>query len=74
MNNEFIVHYQPKVKLSDKSIIGAEALVRWKRPRIGIIPPFAFIPLFEKNGFVVEIDFYVFEQVCKKIRVWLEKG
>lgn len=74
INNEFIVHYQPKVKLSDKSIIGAEALVRWERPGIGIISPFDFIPLFEKNGFVVEIDFYVFEQVCKKISEWLEKG
>lgn len=73
INNEFTVHYQPKIKLCDKSIIGAEALVRWKRPGIGLIPPFSFIPLFEKNGFVVEIDFYVFEQVCKKIREWLDK-
>lgn len=74
INNEFIVYYQPKIKLRDKSIIGAEALVRWKREGIGLIPPLSFIPLFEKNGFVVEVDFYVFEQVCKKIREWLDKG
>lgn len=73
-NGEFIVYFQPKYSLSDYQIIGAEVLVRWDNPQKGLIPPIEFIPVFERNGFIVNIDFYVFEEVCKKIREWMDEG
>lgn len=72
-DGEFVVFYQPKVSLTDYSLKGAEALIRWKRNG-KIVPPDSFIPIFEKNGFVCQIDFYVLDTVCKKIRNWLERG
>lgn len=73
-NKEFEIYAQPKVKLSSKEIVGAEALVRWERQEYGLIEPDYFIPIFEKNGFIVELDFYVFEEVHKKMRQWLNEG
>lgn len=65
---DFIVYYQPKYELKTDKIIGAEALVRWNHETHGIISPGLFIPLFEKNGFIVELDFYVYECVLKMLR------
>lgn len=73
-NNEFVMYLQPKYSISDSSIIGAEALVRWIDPEEGIIPPDSFIPVFEKNGFVVKIDEYIWECACRHIRNWLDNG
>ena len=72
-NHEFIVYYQPKIDLVSHRMVGAEALVRWNRPEYGLVPPDEFIPIFEKNGFIIEMDFYVFDQVCKNIRQWLDE-
>jgi EAL domain-containing protein (putative c-di-GMP-specific phosphodiesterase class I) len=72
-NDEFLVFYQPKVSLDTYKLSGAEALVRWKQNG-RIIPPVQFIPICEKNGFVKQIDFYVLDQICKKIRAWLDEG
>ncbi|KNZ43014.1 hypothetical protein AKG39_04245 [Acetobacterium bakii] len=69
-NREFEMYLQPKYLFSDDKIIGAEALVRWNCPGIGIIPPSDFIPLFEKNGFVKQIDTYMFEEACKLLEKW----
>lgn len=66
INNEFIMYYQPKVELSTYKIIGAEALVRWVRHG-EIMAPNDFIPLFEKNGFIEKLDYYVLESVCRFI-------
>lgn len=71
---EFIVYYQPKFSLTDQAVIGAEALVRWVRPDGRIIPPDSFIPIFESNGFVVQVDLYVFKEVCRQLRLWIDKG
>jgi len=71
-HSEFKVYYQPKVNIADGSIAGAEALVRWKKPNDKIISPDKFIPLFEKNGFVINLDFFVYEEVCKTMRRWLD--
>ncbi len=57
---EFQVYLQPKLELSTQTICGAEALVRWIHPVEGIIPPNEFIPLFETNGFIIQLDLYVF--------------
>lgn len=72
-NKEFKVYYQPKVQTEEYSIVGAEALVRWECDG-RLLPPAEFIPLFERNGFICDLDFYVLEQVCKDICQWLEQG
>jgi diguanylate cyclase (GGDEF)-like protein len=70
-SNEFKVYLQPKYSLNDHSqIIGAEALVRWFRDG-KMIPPGGFIPIFEKNGFITKIDKFVFEEVCKQQKIWM---
>lgn len=71
---EFQVYLQPKYISSSEKIGGAEALVRWVSKKEGLIFPNEFIPLFEKNGFIVQLDLYVFEEVCKTIRKWLDAG
>lgn len=73
-SGEFLVYLQPKQDLRSGKIGGAEALVRWQHPEKGLVPPGDFIPLFEKNGFIVEVDLYVFEQVCRLMVRWQEEG
>lgn len=67
-NAEFLVYLQPKVEISTNTMIGAESLVRWVSPEFGFLPPDEFIPLFEKNGFIAQLDFYVLDRVCRKMR------
>ncbi len=62
---DFIAFFQPKVDNRSNRVYGAEALVRWQHPRLGLVPPGRFIPLFEKNGFVKELDFHIYERVCQ---------
>ena len=71
---EFVVFYQPKFWTQDGGLAGAEALVRWKQEDGTLLPPGAFVPLFEENGFIVQLDRYVFEQVCKDVKRWMEQG
>jgi EAL domain-containing protein (putative c-di-GMP-specific phosphodiesterase class I) len=71
---QFQVHYQPKNDLKTGKVIGAEALVRWISPERGLISPLEFIPLFERNGLITQLDQYVWEQVCKDLREWKNKG
>jgi len=66
-NGEFVEYYQPKFNTDTELIVGAEALVRWIKPDGEIITPGRFIGLFERNGFVRRLDFYVFERVCRFI-------
>ncbi|MBE6760600.1 MAG: EAL domain-containing protein, partial [Ruminococcaceae bacterium] len=69
VQEEFVVYYQPKFSLSNNALAGAEALVRWKRSdSASVMRPDEFIPIFEDNGFVIELDFYVLERVCRKLR------
>ena len=71
---QFEVYIQPKVDMSTKKIVGSEALTRWNHPTRGMISPGEFVPVFEKNGFVVELDEYIIRQTCKIIRKWLDNG
>ncbi|MFB0921064.1 MAG: EAL domain-containing protein, partial [Oscillospiraceae bacterium] len=64
-SGEFIEYYQPKYNTHTETIVGAEALARWKKPDGEIIQPSRFIELFERNGFIRRLDFYIFEKVCK---------
>lgn len=73
-NEEFVVYYQPKVDLQEQRYIGFEALVRWRLKEGQMIPPDEFIPLFEKNGFITELDLYVYERVCRLIKSWKDRG
>jgi EAL domain-containing protein (putative c-di-GMP-specific phosphodiesterase class I)/CheY-like chemotaxis protein len=72
--HQFKVYYQPKFDLHGNRTNGAEALVRWEHPTLGFMNPGLFIPLFEKNGFICNVDYYVWEEVCRDIREWKEKG
>ncbi len=72
--NQFIPYFQPKYNISTGKVIGAEALVRWIHPEKGIIPPNSFIPLFERNGFIINVDEYIWEEVCKRMAGWRDKG
>lgn len=71
---QFIVYYQPKYNISTGTISGAEALVRWIHPEKGMIYPGVFIPVFERNGFIMKLDEYVWEEVCVFIRERLDAG
>lgn len=73
-DGEFRVFLQPKYQLPEEKIGGAEALVRWISPEEGMIFPNEFISLFEQNGFITHLDLWVFEEVCKLIKSWKEKG
>ena len=71
---EFKVYMQPKVDLQTGVLSGAEALVRWDHPELGLMGPDKFIPMFEKNGFIVNLDKYVFEEVCSNMSRWIKAG
>ena len=70
---EFVVYYQPKVRISDKSVYGAEALVRWVRDG-QVVAPARFIPQLEREGSVCRLDYYMLEQVCGFLKNRLDKG
>lgn len=72
--HEFLVYLQPKYEFKTKKFTGAEALVRWRSEKNGFMRPDEFIPVFEKTGFIVELDFYMLEEALKKVRGWLDKG
>lgn len=71
---EFVAYFQPKQLLEEGVIGGAEALVRWIDPVRGLVPPDEFVPFFERNGFIIEVDLCVFEQVCALLASWIEQG
>ena len=73
-NREFQIYYQPKHDLRTDRTGGAEALVRWTHPQLGFIRPDLFIPLFERNGFVTQLDFYIWEEVCQELKRLRELG
>jgi len=71
---QFVVYYQPQYNHSTGMLLGAEALTRWKHPERGLISPGVFIPIFEKNGFITNLDFYIFEEVCAFQRRCIDQG
>ena len=74
LNREFIVYLQPKVSAMLETLAGAEALVRWIHPKEGFIPPNKFIPIFERNGFILKLDDYMLEEVSRLQAQWLAEG
>lgn len=73
-NQEFKVYLQPKYKVKEGSIYGVEALVRWYSKEGRLISPKDFIPLFERNGFIVELDNYMLTKVCEVLKSWIDRG
>lgn len=73
-NKEFEAFYQPKYNIDTKELIGAEALVRWRHHNKGLLSPGVFIPIFEKNQFIIQVDLYIFECVCIFLQSLIKEG
>ena len=72
--NEFIIHYQPRITLSDGKISGMEALVRWQRPESGLVSPAEFVPLAEEIGLIVPLGEWILRMACNQNKQWQNSG
>lgn len=73
-NEEFVLHYQPRIRSGDQKIIGVEALIRWNHPTLGMIPPSEFITIAEDSGLIVELGEWIIETACKQLVAWEQSG
>ncbi len=71
---EFVLHYQPKVELDRRTIVGVEALIRWQSPELGLVPPAKFIPLLEETGLILEVGSWALTRAALDHRRWVEAG
>jgi diguanylate cyclase (GGDEF)-like protein/PAS domain S-box-containing protein len=69
-HQEFILHYQPQFELKTRRLLGFEALIRWRHPDLGIIPPADFLPLAEDTGFIHQLGDWILRQACQQARLW----
>jgi len=72
--DQFVLHYQPKVALATGCIVGLEALIRWNAPGLGLVPPMKFIPLLEETGLIVEVGRWALEQASRDRQRWEASG
>jgi EAL domain-containing protein (putative c-di-GMP-specific phosphodiesterase class I) len=72
--DEFVLHYQPKVRLDRGDIAGVEALIRWQSPELGLVPPIKFIPLLEETGLILPVGAWVLRKAALDHRAWSEGG
>ncbi|MEQ9143350.1 MAG: EAL domain-containing protein [Parvibaculaceae bacterium] len=73
-DGQFELFYQPKIDLKTGKVAGAEALIRWRHPDRGMIPPDVFIPVAEKNGLVCDLTDWVLDEACRQVRSWMDQG
>ncbi|MDD2880985.1 MAG: EAL domain-containing protein [Rhodoferax sp.] len=73
-NNEFVLHYQPKVNLRTGQLVGAEALIRWQHPKKGLLAPAAFLPIVEEHALAVELGEWVIDSALHQIETWQAQG
>jgi len=71
---EFVLHYQPKVDLENRGIVGVEALIRWRSPELGLVPPMKFIPLLEETGLILQVGSWALRRAALDHRSWAERG
>jgi EAL domain-containing protein (putative c-di-GMP-specific phosphodiesterase class I) len=69
-NNEYLLHYQPYCNLQTRKVAGAEALIRWNNPDLGVVSPARFIPSLEETGMVVEVGRWILQTACSQIKEW----
>ncbi|MEG2806118.1 EAL domain-containing protein [Stenotrophomonas sp.] len=72
--NELVLHYQPKFPANGEALIGAEALVRWQHPELGLLGPDTFIPLAERSGLILPLGDWVLDRACAQLRAWHDAG
>lgn len=72
--NEFELHYQPQIRLSDGRIVGGEALIRWNHPERGMVSPGTFIPVAEQSGLIIDIGDWVVDEACRQQAAWRAAG
>lgn len=72
--DELVLYYQPRVNAADGGLVGGEALVRWRHPERGLLPPGAFVPMAEENGLVVPLGDWVLREACRQVGVWRAAG
>jgi diguanylate cyclase (GGDEF)-like protein/PAS domain S-box-containing protein len=73
-HNEFELFYQPKLHVTSNAVFSAEALIRWRHPRLGLVPPDKFIPLAEETSLIIEIGEWVIREACKQLITWQSQG
>jgi len=72
--DEFVLHYQPKVDLETRAIVGVEALIRWRSPELGLVPPMKFIPLLEETGLILQVGSWALKRASLDHRGWVGQG